>query len=55
MVGKGLAPFPIGPRQKLDTKTLTKFNHVDHGQCRGMLIDYMYNECMTLIWYDLFF
>jgi hypothetical protein len=33
---------------------LTKFKHVDYGQHWGMLIGYMYNECMTLIWYDMF-
>jgi hypothetical protein len=29
-------------------------DQVDYGQHWGMLIDHMYNECMTLVWYDLF-
>ncbi len=45
--GKGLASFQISATQKLDTSMLTKFNHVDRGQCWGMLIDRMYDIDMV--------
>jgi hypothetical protein len=43
-----------GTRMKNWSYHVTKFNHVDYGQRRGLLFDFMYNECLTLIWYDLF-
>jgi len=38
----------------LDPIKLTNFDHDDYGQHGGMLIGHMYNECMTLILYNMF-